>query len=481
MKCRNRISCFGYDGIADYESARVKYRSFVIAAIVVAVVGGAVVYAWQSPIAPIVPSSVGPFEPALVRKGALLARLGDCGTCHTASGGAAYAGGLGLPTPFGTIYSTNITPDAETGIGRWSEAAFVRALRAGVDREGRHLYPAFPYDHFTLVSDDDAKALYAFFMSRDPVKAEARANELPFPINIRLVLAGWKLLFLRQGRFRADPTRDEVWNRGRYLVDGLGHCGACHSPRNLMGAEEKSRGFEGGEAEGWRAYALGVFSQSPVPWDEGSLADYLANGFHPSHGVARGPMAGVVDNLAKVDRGDVDAMARYLASSAGEPSASRVAAGVNARAGQLSGPGRMPQAAGAQIETPLVSSEAGGAIYAAACASCHDSGRPLPLGGADLSLSTALSGDSPTNLLNILTQGLPAADQVVGPIMPPFADVLGDQQLIDLAHFLRKRFVGKPDWERISDAIRKARAAREFVVRSAANNTQGGRHAYSHD
>jgi len=461
----------------------VKFGFLSVGLVAVAALGAAAAfgYAWQSPIAPIVPSSVGPFEPALVHKGALLARVGDCGTCHTASGGAAYAGGLAMPTPFGTIYSTNITPDAETGIGRWSEAAFVRALRAGVDREGRHLYPAFPYDHFTLVSDDDAKALYAFFMSRDAVKAQARANELPFPINIRLVLAGWKLLFLRQERFAADPARDAAWNRGKYLVDGLGHCGACHSPRNLMGAEEKSRGFEGGEAEGWRAYALGVSSQSAVPWDESSLADYLANGFHPLHGVARGPMAAVVDNLAKVGRADVDAMARYLASVAGQPNAARVAAGVNARAGQPSGLGRLPQAAGAQAATPPVSGEAGGAIYAAACASCHDSGRPLPLGGAHLSLSTALSGDSPANLLNIVMQGLPAADQVVGPIMPPFADVLGDRQLIDLAHFLRSRFAGKPDWEGIAQAVHTARAAREFVLHSDASNTQGGRSAYSHD
>jgi mono/diheme cytochrome c family protein len=248
-----------------------------------------------------------------------------------------------------------------------------------------------------------------------------------------------------------------------------------------MGAEETSRGLAGGEVEGWRAYALGISSESAVPWDENSLADYLASGFHPFHGVARGPMAAVVYNLAKVDRTDVDAMARYLASIAGEPSAVRVAAGVNARAGQPYGPGRLPQAAGAQAETPPVSGESGGAIYAAACASCHDSGRPLPLGGAHLSLSTALSGDSPTNLLNIVMQGLPATDQAVGPIMPPFADVLADRQLIDLVHFLRSGFAGKPDWEGIAEAIRKARSTREFAMRSTANNILGGRNANSPD
>lgn len=430
----------------------------------------AIFYAWQPSIAPVV--SEGPFDVALVRKGAQLALLGDCVTCHTADGGAAYAGGLAMPTPFGTIYSTNITPDPDTGIGRWSEQAFVRALRAGVDREGRHLYPAFPYDHFTLVSDEDARALYAFFMSRDPVKAAARPNELPFPINIRLVLAGWKLLFLRQDRFVPDPARDAKWNRGKYLVDGLGHCGACHSPRNLMGAEEKSRGFAGGEAEGWHAYALGASSHSAVPWDEASLAEYLANGFHAMHGVAKGPMANVVDNLAQVDRADVDSMAHYLASLAGRPGEAPVEVAPNARTAAPSGPGKMPQAAGAQAATPAVAGDAGAAIYAEACASCHDSARPLPLGGAALSRSSALTGESPTNLVNVVMQGLPAADGTARPIMPGFADVLSDSQLIDLVHFVRERFSGKQDWTDVATAIRAARSTREFAQRSTANNAR---------
>jgi mono/diheme cytochrome c family protein len=236
-----------------------KLRRLIIPAVVLGGVAGAgaLLYAWHSPLPPIDPPAASSFDPAVVRKGAELALIGDCQTCHTAPGGRVFAGGLAMPTPFGTIYSTNITPDAKTGIGRWSEAAFTRAMRKGVDQSGRHLYPAFPYDHFTLTSDDDIKALYAFFMSRDPVEARAPANALPFPINVRLVLAGWKLLFLRQTRLDPDPSRDQAWNRGRYLVEGLGHCGACHTPRNLMGAEEKSRAFEGGEAEGWRAYALG--------------------------------------------------------------------------------------------------------------------------------------------------------------------------------------------------------------------------------
>lgn len=153
-------------------------------------------------------------DPGLLRRGAELAGLGDCATCHTAPRGKAFAGGLAIPTPFGTIHSTNVTPDDDTGIGRWSEIAFRRAMREGIDREGRHLYPAFPYDHFTLVSDDDNRALYAYLMTRTAVQAPAQTNALPFPLTVRPLLAGWKLLFLRKGPVASDPLGDAVLNRG---------------------------------------------------------------------------------------------------------------------------------------------------------------------------------------------------------------------------------------------------------------------------
>jgi mono/diheme cytochrome c family protein len=179
-------------------------RRLLITTGVFALLGGAAAlfYAWHPAIPPIDPPAASTFDTKLVSKGQNLALIGDCRTCHTAPNGRVFAGALAMPTPFGTIYSTNITPEPETGIGRWSEAAFVRAMREGVDREGRHLYPAFPYDHFSVTTDEDLKALYAFFMTRDPVKATAPANALPFPINVRLVLAGWKLLFLRDRRIR---------------------------------------------------------------------------------------------------------------------------------------------------------------------------------------------------------------------------------------------------------------------------------------
>jgi mono/diheme cytochrome c family protein len=427
-----------------------------VAAIGLVGAGAALFNAWQPAIAPITPPAAASFDPALVRKGAELALLGDCQTCHTAPGGRVFAGSLAMPTPFGTIFSTNITPDPETGIGQWSEAAFARAMREGVDRNGRHLYPAFPYDHFTLISDDDIRALYAFFISREPVNATAPPNALPFPINIRLVLAGWKLLFLRQGRVEHDPSHDDSWNRGKYLVQGLGHCGACHTPRNLMGAEEKSRAFEGGEAEGWRAYALGAASQSPVPWNEAALVQYLSEGFHPLHGVARGPMAPVVANLAQVRKQDVEAIAHYIASLS-KPSQAAAISVTTPVPGQH-GPGIVPQSAGSQAATPMSGMAIGGDIYAAACASCHESDRPLPLGAVRLSLSTAIGGESPENLVNIILAGIPAAMGTAGPIMPPFSGMMNDAQLAELVNFLRSSFAQKAPWPDVDKVVRAARA-----------------------
>src|SRR5881394_2052003 len=196
------------------------------------------------------------FDPALVKRGRELAAMGNCDNCHTVRGGKSFAGGVAVPTPFGIIYSSNITPDSDTGIGRWSEAAFRRAMRSGVDRDGRHLYPTFPYDHFTNVSDQDDQALYAFLMTRPPVRARPPANQLAFPYDQRVMIAGWKLLFLRSGTWRPDSAKSAEWNRGGYLVEGLAHCGSCHTPRNALGAERGEQQFAGGDVENWHAYAI---------------------------------------------------------------------------------------------------------------------------------------------------------------------------------------------------------------------------------
>src|SRR3954469_2151993 len=235
----------------------------VIALIVLAAAVAAFAVIWRPAIAAIDPPAPQSFDTALVKRGRALAATGNCSDCHTVHGGKAFAGGFPVPTPFGTIYSSNITPDPQTGIGRWPEAAFRRAMRSGVDRDGRHLYPTFPYDHFINVTDEDDRALYAYLMTRQAVHAPARRNELLFPYNQRFLIAGWKLLFLHQGEWEPDPGRSPEYNRGGYLVEGLAHCGACHTPRNALGAERKNAQFSGGEADNWVAYAINARSPSP--------------------------------------------------------------------------------------------------------------------------------------------------------------------------------------------------------------------------
>lgn len=209
--------------------------------------------AWWPAIAPIAPPAPGAFAPELVAKGAVLAAGGYCAECHTAKGGQPFAGGYAMATPFGVLYSTNITPDRETGIGTWSEAAFARAMQRGVARDGSLLFPAFPYDHFTKLPDTDVQALYAYFMTRAPVRALAHENTVPFPLNVRYLQAGWRLLFFRPGRFEADPGKSAEWNRGAYLAEGLSHCGSCHTPRNLFGAEKAGDTYAGPpDGRSWR-------------------------------------------------------------------------------------------------------------------------------------------------------------------------------------------------------------------------------------
>ena len=251
----------------------------VIAVVVVAGGVAAFAVAWRPAIAAIEPPAPQTFDAALVKRGRELAAMGNCNDCHTTRGGKSFAGGVAVPTPFGAIFSANITPDPDTGIGRWSEAAFRRAMRSGVDREGRHLYPTFPYDHFTNVTDEDDRALFAFLMTRQPVHATPPANQLPFPYDQRFVIAGWKLLFLHGGNWQPDSTQSAEWNRGGYLVEGLAHCGSCHTPRNALGAEQNTQAFAGGDVENWHAYAINAQSTAPVPWTTDALAVYPAQRF----------------------------------------------------------------------------------------------------------------------------------------------------------------------------------------------------------
>jgi nicotinate dehydrogenase subunit B len=199
---------------------------------------------WRSAIAPVAPASAAVYTAQILEKGRQLAALGNCAQCHTTPGGPALAGGLAMDTPFGTVYSTNITPDVDTGIGAWSFSAFQRAMREGVARDGHRLYPAFPYTAYTRMTDEDLMALYAWLMSQPPVRAQASSTQLKFPFSLRPLLAGWNALYLESGpRPSAEAARSAQWQRGEYLVNGVGHCGACHTPRNALGAEQGGTAF----------------------------------------------------------------------------------------------------------------------------------------------------------------------------------------------------------------------------------------------
>jgi mono/diheme cytochrome c family protein len=428
----------------------------IFAALLIGGAGAAFAIAWRPAITAIDPPKAQAFDAAVIKHGRELAALGNCNDCHTVRGGKNFAGGLPVPTPFGTIYSSNVTPDAETGIGRWSEQAFRRAMRFGVDREGRHLYPTFPYDHFTNVSDDDDRALYAYLMTREPVHAAARENQLSFPFNQRFVVAGWKLLFLRRGTLRTDPSKGAEWNRGAYLVEGLAHCGACHTPRNALGAERVNASFAGGDVDDWKAYAINAQSPSPVPWDADSLYAYLREGVHPYHGTARGPMAEVVSNLSVVPSNDVRAIAAYMSDVFGAPSPERK---------------RQGEAALAQAKTGATAAPTdsrGAAIYAAACAGCHESGRPPPYGGVSLALSTTISGPDPRNLANIVLAGVRPVEGERSPIMPGFAASMSDTQIAALLNYLRSRFSSQPAWSNVESIVAEARRTQTAFLQTTA-------------
>ena len=379
------------------------------------------------------------FDTGTIEKGAQLAALGDCMVCHTAPGGRAYAGGRALPTPFGTIYGTNITPDPDTGIGQWSEADFTRAMREGVDRAGRQLYPAFPYDHFRHLGDDDVLALYAFLMTREAVSYRPPANELKFPFNVRPLVAAWKMLFLHRSDLATDARQSAQWNRGAYLVAGLGHCGACHTPRNAMGAERTDQALSGGEAEGWHASALDHSTRTPVAWTVDAMTAYLRGEIVADHEVAGGPMQPVVSNLAAVPESDVRAIATYIVSLQPRASASATSA-ATARNDHR------------QDDHP------GAAIYRGACAMCHGPGRSVPDGALRFGFSTTAREPTPRNFVQIVLHGIRPPEGESGPWMPTFAGALTDAQVADLAGYVRARFAPlEPAWQNVEAEAQKVR------------------------
>jgi mono/diheme cytochrome c family protein len=411
----------------------------IIAVIILAVIGG-YAWTWRPAIEPIASGQKASIDRKVISHGAELAAIGNCADCHTAKGGVPYAGGHPIPTPFGTIYGSNLTPDRETGIGTWPEEAFRRAMRDGVDREGRQLYPAFPYDHFTKATDGDIHALYSFLMSRSAVKNQIPANDLKFPFNYRPMVAGWKVLFLRQTDVEPDSTNSAEWNRGRYLVEGLGHCGGCHTPRNALGAEKKNSAYSGGVAEGWNAPALNSASVAAHRWTADQLTEYLSTGWHKLHGAASGPMSDVAKNLDQASSGDVRAIAVYVASLSQPPR-------------NTSFTPSTPRDNVVKNTPPEII-----AVYNGACANCHnDRGDVGPSKAVSLGLSTAVRQPDPANTVRVILQGIHAYRDDGGPYMPSFEDILTDRQIAAVAQYVRARYTDQPDWTDVRQAVAKAK------------------------
>jgi nicotinate dehydrogenase subunit B len=399
----------------------------------------------RAAIAPIAPPDVALFSMTAIERGRVLAAIGDCAVCHTEPGGTPMAGGLRLQTEFGTIVSTNITPDVQHGIGAWSYPAFARAMREGISRDGRHLYPAFPYTAYAKINEDDMQALYAYLMSSAPVAYQPPPSDLKFPYNMRWTLAGWNTLFHSTAPFTPDPARSASWNRGAYLAEGLGHCGACHTPRNALGAE-RSNGlyFGGGVAHGWEAPALSSLSRSPVPWSEQDVYDYLRTGFAARHGPASGPMGPVVAQLRHVPEADVRAIAEYVAS-------------FDTRT-EVASAAQLDAAAAARLTATAMTSQ-GARIFSGSCAACHEGAADFMFGNRpSLAVNSNLFAAQPDNLIHVILGGSTAA-LPGGGAMPAFGNVLNDAQLADLVGYLRATFApSEARWTDIPARIAASRA-----------------------
>jgi mono/diheme cytochrome c family protein len=368
--------------------------------------------------APVTPVDVGRF----------LATVGNCASCHSRADGEPYAGGVAFVTDYGTIYSTNITPDAEAGIGRWTEAQFIRAMREGVDADGQHLYPVFPYTAFTKASDQDLGALFAYLKTLAPSSATTPENDLGFPWNQRWLLGLWKWLYFDAERFQPRSDRDAAWNRGAYLVEGLAHCGTCHTPRNWLGAEQQDQflaggvyndHIPGGEVRPWTAVNLTQADSGLKLWSVEDLAGYLKTG-HGQRAGSFGPMNEVIGNsLRQLTDADIQAMSTYLKS---------------VPAVELSETESLSAAALAEGETQ----------YTIHCGTCH---LPTGLGstpGSDLGPPLAgnpvVQAHDPATLINVIlytSEVLTPAPEKGWKNMEGLGDKLDDEQVAAIASYVR--------------------------------------------
>jgi mono/diheme cytochrome c family protein len=359
--------------------------------------------------------------PQLLQRGAYLARAGNCASCHTVRGGPPYAGGRGIETPFGTVYAGNLTPDRPTGIGNWSSGDFWRAMHNGRSRDGSLLYPAFPYPNFTQVTREDSDAIFAFLRTQTPVEQANRAHQLRFPYDTQAALAVWRALFFRAQVFKREPGKTAEWNRGAYLVRGLGHCVACHSTRNALGATSGALELGGGviPLQNWYAPSLASADEAGVAqWQTDEVVRLLKTGSSP-RGAVLGPMAEVVFRSTQhLDDADLRSIAVFLQ--------------------------QLPQAAPAARE-PLAADAAamgrGAKIYEDRCASCHgDQGQGAANAYPALAGSRKVAMGSPANVVRVIVEGgfAPTTSGNPRPFgMPPFGQALSNAAVADVATYVR--------------------------------------------
>jgi mono/diheme cytochrome c family protein len=381
-----------------------------------------------------IPQATAAFSPtpAQIQRGQYLARAGNCIACHTKRGGEPYAGGLGVRTPFGTVYSTNITPDAKTGIGTWSSAHFWRAMHNGRSKDGRLLYPAFPYPNYTQITREDSDAIFAFLWSLPPAEQIKRPHDLRFPYNNQLALAVWRALFFEPESFQPDNSKSAQWNRGAYLVRGLGHCVACHSSRNMFGATSEKLELSGGliPMQGWYAPSLSSSKEAGVAdWETQDIVDLLKAGLS-TRGSVMGPMAEVVyrstQHLTDEDLRAMSVFVKALPQASAEADETTWFSWFSARKKQgLSEDQR----------------RRGAKIYEQQCSQCHgDSGEGAVGAYPPLAGNRAVTMDIPANLIRIVLSGgyLPATAGNPRPYgMPPFAHVLSDADIADVVTYIR--------------------------------------------
>jgi mono/diheme cytochrome c family protein len=366
----------------------------------------------------------------LVTRGEYLTRAADCEACHTAKGGIPYAGGLAFKLPFGTMYSPNITPDKETGIGNWTDADFLNAIHKGIAPDGSRLYPAFPYPSYTLLTDNDALAIKAYLFSLAAVHRETPKNSLMFPFNQRWLMAFWSFFYNSDERFSPNPDQTAEWNRGAYLAEALGHCGECHTPRNLLQAVNNKRKFAGAVTAGWRAYNITQDKTSGIgSWDVEMTEKFLAHGHVEGLGTASGPMGEAVDmSLRHMTPEDVKALVVYLKT-------------VPAIADTSLPVPKTMLASAFPSDHEINENLRGAMIFAGACASCHGwSGKSPILKYADFVGGRTVNDPSARNVAQAVIWGVTRHSPNGVVTMPGFGDAYSDEEIAAVVNYVTARF-----------------------------------------